>query len=43
MDSMYLGYGWSPETGETGEAETFDLSSHLTLIGPTGVSKGVSF
>jgi hypothetical protein len=42
MDEIYNGYGWTPETGEIGGKEPFDLSSHMTMISPTGSSKGVS-
>src|SRR4051794_38516409 len=42
MDEFYFGYNWNPETGKVGERATFDMSSHVTMIAPTGTSKGVS-
>src|SRR5690349_5728305 len=42
MDQLRLGYAWDPETGRTGNAVYFDLSSHLTLFGPTRCGKGAT-
>jgi type IV secretion system protein VirD4 len=42
VDSIRLGYQWNPKSGRTGKPVTFDLSSHLTLLGPTRCGKGVS-
>jgi type IV secretory pathway TraG/TraD family ATPase VirD4 len=42
MDSIALGVKWNPETGDTGAPESYDLRSHITMIAPTGVGKGVT-
>ena len=42
MDSLALGVAWTPETGRTGKPVTFDLSSHITLLGPTRCGKGAT-
>src|SRR5271156_1419198 len=42
MDQFYLGYQWNPETGRIGKRETYDLGSHMTLLGTTGCGKGVT-
>lgn len=42
-DEFYLGYKWNPKAGRVSRRRvTFDLSSHVSMIAPTGTSKGVS-
>lgn len=40
--SFPFGRAWNPATGRTRNAVYFDLSSHCTLIGPTGCGKGAA-
>lgn len=42
MDKILLGAKWNPKTGRAGSANTYDLRSHVTLIAPTGIGKGVT-